>query len=127
MRTKEQIKAYRDLYNSKKMWNCSVCNEELKISNKYSHLEKDYHLINVENMIALGLEVPKFKRSAPKDWKCPICKNGIVYKNRSQHCSSLRHIRNKELLSLKGIPTPNIFVNEKFMPNFSRQSIEVKC
>lgn len=120
MRTKEQVRMYKALYDRNKMWTCSVCGEEMKITRKYNHLRKDYHLINVENMIANGLEVPNFKKSAPKDWKCYICDDGYIYKNKSQHCLSDTHKRNQALLIQKGLPITSMKVYETFIPNFSK-------
>lgn len=126
MRTKEQIKQYHKYYAFNKMWTCVVCCEDMLMRNKFRHLVKDYHLINVENMIALGLEVPEFKRSASKDWKCTVCDDGYSYKNRYQHCLSLKHKNKEALLTAEGLQIPSIKVNEDFMPNFSKQSIPVK-
>lgn len=108
-----RVKAYRRLYYNTRRWTCSVCNEDMKMDNKYKHLKKDYHLVGVENMIAKGLEVPNFIRKAPKNWKCPICGDETMIRNRSQHIKTQYHKAKVSNLVSKGLPVPNIFVNGK--------------
>lgn len=106
---------YHKKYIRAKRWKCTVCDEDMVVKDKYKHLEKDYHLINVENMKSKGLEIPAFKRISTKNnWECPVCNIGKPSKNKWSHISTKMHRDNVAYLEEMGIPVPDFHVNRKF-------------
>jgi hypothetical protein len=84
----DRIKAKKEQcnkYANGNKWKCDVCNCEVNLGNKRTHLKSYKHFIN-----STGND---FKAELKNQWRCLICNVTIYTRNKSNHLKTKKHQR----------------------------------